>query len=403
MTLRVLIADKLPPAAQTRLQAAGFEVQADASLKGDSLTERLRSFKPHALIVRSTKVLAAHFEAGSCLQLVVRAGAGVNTIDLDAASGQGVYVSNCPGMNAVAVAELAMGHVINADRQIADNVAAFRAGQWQKKAFGKAGGGLKGRTLGVIGCGAIGQAVIARARAFEMEIVAWSPSLTDGKAKALGAQRVEDPVEVARQADFLTIHVALTPATRGFIGEGIFEAMKPGAVIINTARGEVLDEAALARAVAEKGIRAGLDVFCDEPSGDGDWRSELADLPGVYGTHHVAASTAQAQEAVADEACRIVEAWGATGEAPNCVNLAQVNPATHTLVIRHADEVGVLARVLNMLSEAQINVQQMENIIFSGDNGAACARLQIEGSPEADLLARLRDHPHVFDVSLKGI
>ena len=109
------------------------------------------------------------------------------------------------------------------------------------------------------------------------------------------------------------------------------------------------------------------------------------------------------QEAVADEACRIVEAWGATGEAPNCVNLAQVNPATHTLVIRHADEVGVLARVLNMLSEAQINVQQMENIIFSGDNGAACARLQIEGSPEADLLARLRDHPHVFDVSLKGI
>ncbi|MFN3197496.1 MAG: NAD(P)-dependent oxidoreductase [Bradymonadia bacterium] len=403
MATRVLIADKLPPAARTRLQSAGFEVQADASLKDESLLEALKGFQPAALIVRSTKVTAAHVEAASELQLVVRAGAGVNTIDLDAASSRGVYVSNCPGMNAVAVAELAWGHIINADRQIADNVSDLRQGQWRKKTYGKAGRGLKGRTLGVVGCGAIGKAVIARALAFEMDVFAWSPSLTPKKAKRLGVRYADDAVEVARQADVLTVHVALTPATRGFIGEAIFEAMRPGSILINTTRGEVLDEAALARAVREKGIRAGLDVFCGEPSSDGEWRTPLADMPGVYGTHHIAASTLQAQEAVADEACRVVEQWQSTGQAPNCVNLARVTPATHMLVVRHADEVGVLAHVLGALSAAQINVQQMENIIFSGDEGAACARVQVEGHPGETLVSEIKGHPHVLDVGVVEI
>ncbi|MGK0357937.1 MAG: D-3-phosphoglycerate dehydrogenase, partial [Bradymonadia bacterium] len=176
--MRVLLADRLPDAARLRLMGAGFTVHADATLSGDALRDALAAHQPDVLVVRSTKVTAAHLGATSGLQLVVRAGAGVNTIDLDAASALGVFVSNCPGMNAVAVAELTFGHILNADRRIAEQVADLRAGQWRKKAYGTLQGrGLKGRTLGVLGCGNIGRAVIARALAFEMEVIAWSPSL----------------------------------------------------------------------------------------------------------------------------------------------------------------------------------------------------------------------------------
>lgn len=397
--MRVLLADRLPDAARLRLMGAGFTVHADPTLSGDALRDALAAHQPDVLVVRSTKVTAAHLSATSGLQLVVRAGAGVNTIDLDAASALGVFVSNCPGMNAVAVAELTFGHILNADRRIAEQVADLRAGQWRKKAYGKVQGrGLKGRTLGVLGCGNIGRAVIARALAFEMDVIAWSPSLDAAKARDLGVTAASNPVEVARAADVLTIHLALTPTTRGLVGPAIFDALPTGAIVVNTSRGEVLCETALAEAIASKGIRAGLDVFANEPKADGDFDSAIAASAGVYGTHHTAASTAQSQEAVADEACRIVESWGATGEAINCVNLAVQTPATHQLVIRHADEVGVLAGVLAGLREDGINVQQMENMIFSGAQGAACARIQIEGTPSDAALDALRTDDRIFDI-----
>ncbi|MCA9547475.1 MAG: hydroxyacid dehydrogenase [Myxococcales bacterium] len=398
MAHRVLIADNLPDTARTRLQAAGLEVIADASLKDDALTAALKAHKPDALVVRSTKVRAEHLAAAASLQLVVRAGAGVNTIDMTAASARGIYVCNCPGTNSVAVAELTFGHLINADRQIADNVADLRAGRWAKKTYSKAGRGLKGRTLGVIGAGNIGREVITRAKAFDMRVVAWSQSQDRAAAVAAGAEWADSPVDVAREADALTVHVALVPATRGLIGEAIFDALRPGAIFINTSRGEVVDEAALAKAVREKGLRAGLDVFHDEPASDGAWQKDLVDLPGLYGTHHIGASTQQAQEAVADEACRIIEAWAFEGKALNCVNLARETPATHLLVVRHADRVGVLAGVLDVLRQANLNVQGMENIVFEGA-AAACARLQIEGTPDEAVLARLAEPAEVFDVT----
>ena len=397
---RILIADKLPPAAITRLQAADFAVHADPDLKETSLAAALTEHQPDVLIIRSTKVRAAHFEAGTGLQLVVRAGAGVNNVDLEAASARGVYVSNCPGMNAVAVAELAMGHILNADRRIADGVAALREGQWAKKVFAKGAAGLKGRTLGVIGAGAIGKAVIARAKAFEMNIAVWSLGWTDARAAALGVTNCATPVELARVSDVVTVHLALTPATRGMIGEGVFEAMRPGAIFVNTSRGPVVDEAALVKAVQTKGIRAGLDVFCDEPSVTGPWQSPVVGLDGVYGTHHIGASTDQAQDAVADEACRIIEMWASEGRAPNCVNLAAETPASHLLVVRHEDCVGVLATVLGVLREEAMNVQGMENEIFTGDAGAACARIQIEGEPSKVLVSTLSALPHVHAVTM---
>ena len=397
--LRVLIADKLPDSARTRLQQAGVEVLFDPALKDDALLDALEAHDPDVLVVRSTKVRAEHLGAARALQLVVRAGAGVNTIDLDAASGLGVYVSNCPGMNAVAVAELAFAHILNADRRVADAVADLRGGSWQKKATAKKARGLKGRTLGVIGLGSIGAEVVKRGRAFEMDVVAWSPSLDDARAEAMGIRRAPSVLDVAAQADVLTVHLALNPATRGFIGPAIFEKLKRGAIFVNTSRGEVVDEPALAKAVRDKKLLAGLDVFCGEPGADGDWSTPLMKLPGVYGTPHVGASTEQAQEAVADEAVRVILDWQATGSAPNCVNLAVRTAATHLLVVRHEDRVGVLARVLGLLREHSINVQTMENVIFSG-GGAACARIQVDQAPPAKALEALRAEEPIFDAKI---
>ena len=216
----VLIADMLPPLVQERLEMLGATVVVEPALKEQALETRLREVGPEVLLVRSTRVAANHIAAAPGLELVVRAGAGVNTIDLEAASARAVSVANCPGMNAIAVAELALGHILNADRRIADNVADLRAGQWRKKVYAKARG-LKGSTLGVIGAGAIARAVISRARAFEMRIACFAPELNPETADALGVIHCSSVMEVARQCSILTVHVPLSPHTRHLIDEDV--------------------------------------------------------------------------------------------------------------------------------------------------------------------------------------
>ncbi len=400
--MRILVADKLAPFVPGRLQDLGAIVTVDAKAEGESLSARIMEVDPDIVIVRSTKVEAAQVEAGGSLALVIRAGAGVNTIDLGTCSKRGVYVANCPGKNAAAVAELTIGHMVNLDRRIADNVASLRAHQWDKKRFGVARG-LRGRTLALLGCGQIGKEVIRRAQAFDMNIVAWGRSLSDADAAALGVTKAASPEAAVRDADVVSVHVALAKETRGRIGESVFAAMKPGAYFLNTSRAEVVDNDALLRAVNEKQIRCGLDVFPDEPSaGQASYQHALADHPNVYGTHHVGASTDEAEEAVGYEVLRIVQAYRDGSTIPNCVNLATRTPADHQLVVRHADRVGVLARVFGTLREADINIEDMQNIVFSGGH-AACARIGIVGSLTADALSKLEADPDIFSVSQIGI
>ena len=395
--LKVLIADKLPDAMRTRLQERDIQVFFEPTLGGEALVTALAAHDPDVLVVRSTKVPKAALQAARALQLIVRAGAGVNTIDLAEASERGVCVSNCPGMNAAAVAELAMAHLLNADRRVADGVASLRGGQWEKKVYSRQARGLKGRRLAVLGLGSIGVEVVQRARAFGMRVVAWSPSLTAARAEAIGAEYASSALQCARDADALSVHLALNPATHGFVGAAILGALRPGAILVNSSRGEVVDEQALAEQVRTRGLRAGLDVFCGEPGADGGWSSSLLELPGVYGTPHIGASTDQAQDAVADEALRVVLEWVATGAAPNCVNLAAETDASHLLVVRHRDEVGVLASVLGTLSQCGINVQGMENVLFSGGH-AACARIHIDGVIPPAAVESLAGLPPVYDV-----
>jgi D-3-phosphoglycerate dehydrogenase len=318
-----------------------------------------------------------------------------------ACSGRGIFVTNCPGKNAVAVAELTMGLILALDRRIPDGVADLRAGRWAKGRY-SAASGLKGRTLGIIGLGDIGKAVARRAAAFKMEVVAWSRSLTEEAAAEAGVRRVSTPEDVARAADVLSIHLALTRETNGLVGESVFSALKHGALFVNTSRAEVVDESALLRALDTKAIRAGLDVFAGEPSGnEGEFDSALAKHPSVYGTHHIGASTEEAQEAVGDEACRIIEAFRDQGRVLNGVNSLVRSAATHRVTVRHLDQVGVLASVLGVLREASINVQEMENVIFPG--GAAIARIQVSSGPGDVAIERLGGLPHVLDVSVVAL
>jgi D-3-phosphoglycerate dehydrogenase len=338
--------------------------------------------------------------AAGPLKLVVRAGAGYNTIDVAAASRRGIYVSNCPGKNSIAVAELAFGHLLSLDRLIPDNVAALREGKWNKSGFSKARG-VFGRTLGLIGLGKIGGEMIPRAKAFGLEVVAWSRSLDAAKAAALGVTAKPDPVAVAAASDIVSVHVALNPQTKGLLGAAFFDAMRPGAAFINTSRAEVVDQEALAAAVQNKRIRAGLDVFANEPTGgSGEFADAIVKLPGVYGTHHIGASTEQAQEAIAAETVRIIRVFQETGKVPNVVNLARSTPATCALVVRHLDRPGVLAGVLDAVSAAKINVQEMENIVFEGAE-AAVARINLERLPDAALLNQIRTaSAHILEISV---
>jgi D-3-phosphoglycerate dehydrogenase len=384
----VLIADKFEQSGREGLEALGCDVLFQPDLKDDSLIEAIGASKPDVLVVRGTKVTEPMLDAGP-VKLVVRAGAGYNTIDVAAASKRGIYVSNCPGKNSIAVAELAFALILALDRRIADNVIALRKGEWNKKEFSKARG-LYGRTLGLIGLGKIGQEMIPRARAFGMPVVAWSRSLTPERAAALSVEYKATPKEVAASSDIVSVHLALNPSTKSLINADLFGSMREGAYFINTARGDVVDQAALVEAIKTKGIRAGLDVFAKEPTASaGEFTDEIAHEEGVYGTHHIGASTDQAQEAIAAETVRIIREFKEKGKVPNVVNLARQTPATHRLVVRHLDRPGVLANVLEAIKAEQINVQEMENIVFEGA-AAAVARINLDNAPSQVTLDRVR-------------
>jgi D-3-phosphoglycerate dehydrogenase len=399
LKMKVLVADKFEQSGLDGLQALGCTVLYDPTLKEASLLDALRQHDPDVLIVRSTQVTEPMVNAANQLSLIIRAGAGVNTIDVAAASRRGIYVANCPGKNATAVAELAFGLILSLDRRIPDNVQQLREGRWNKKEFSEARG-LYGSTLGLIGLGNIGREMIPRAKAFGLRVIGWSRSLTPERAELMGVGYRASPLEVAREADIISVHVALTPETRQLCNRAFFEAMKPGAYFVNTARAEIVDEEALAWAVREKGIRAGLDVFEGEPTAaEGHFENPLVQLPYVYGTHHIGASTQQAQEAIAAEVVHIVRTYLETGHVPNVVNLATHTPAQYLLVVRHLDRVGVLAHVFDCLREAGINVQETENVVFEGAE-AAVARIQLDSEPPAETLNAIRAHEAIFSAVL---
>jgi D-3-phosphoglycerate dehydrogenase len=401
--MRILIADKFSEHGLEVLRGLGHDVIDEPGLGAEKLPGALERTRAEVLVVRSTLVTEAAFAAGAALSLVIRAGAGVNNIDLEAASRRGVFVSNCPGKNAIAVAELAFGLILALDRRIVDATNDLAAGRWNKKKYGK-GEGVYGRRLGLVGYGAISRELASRARAFGMRVATYDPFVDREHAEARKVQVCETLEDLLRTSQIVSVHVPYRESTRHMIGARELALMPDGALLIHTARGGVVDDRALAEAVTSGRIRAGLDVFEDEPEeGEGPFEHPLRGVKGVYGTPHIGASTEQASEAIATETVRIIREFAERGAVPNVVNLDTQHAGHYTLVVRHLDRVGVLASILQSLRKHQLNVQNMHNVVFKGKQGAASATIVVENEPSAELLDDIRSHEAVLGVDLRSV
>ncbi len=385
--MKILIADSFPQSYVSEISNLGVEVQYKPKLKAEELAANIGDAS--ILIVRSTEVHADCINGGKDLSLIIRAGAGVNTIDVKAANARGIYVANCPGKNSVAVAELTMALLLSLDRRIVENVTDLHSGKWNKSEYSKADG-VFGKTIGIIGVGQIGREVITRAKAFGLRVIAWSRSLTPEKAERLEIEYAPSVEALVPQCDIISVHVALKPETRNIINKNIIHLMKPGTVFLNTSRAEVVDETALHDAVAAGSVKVGADVFSNEPEEkSGPYSHPLASMPGVYGTHHIGASTNQAQNAVAAEVVSIINDYIHQGSVRNWVNRAKKTAAHWQLVVRHFDKPGVLANVLEDLKTSKINVQEVENVIFEGQQ-TACCTMKLDARPAEDVISGIR-------------
>ncbi len=399
--MRLLIADKLHPRAIEELRTLPLEVIYEPELTRESLETSLAGVG--ILVVRSTEVTAAAIENAKQLNLIVRAGAEFRTIDVRAASKRGIYVANCPGRNAAAVAELVFGLMLSLDRRIPDAVASLRAGKWERQEYGKAEG-LHGRTLGVVGLGAIGREVAQRARAFGLNVVGWSRSLNQARATELGIAHAASLHELATRSQILTLHIALNDRTRHIVNRRVIELLPERAMLINTARADLVDHAALFEAVDKRGLRVGLDVFPDEPRGTRTFPGPdfLRSYPSggvVYGTPHIAAATDQAQLSIAAEAVRIIRSFMIDATVPNVVNVSSSTAARFQLVIRMMDKVGTFANVLAVLKRHGINVEEVSNTVFEG-GVAACAKLRLQSRPTEACLAEIKAFDEVLHVGV---
>jgi D-3-phosphoglycerate dehydrogenase len=398
--VQILFADDIRASHLQDLRQLGHEVIVEPSLGADDLVERLGGID--VLVVRSTKVTAEAIAAADRLGLIVRAGAGTDNIDIASASDHGVYVCNVPGRNAVAVAELTMGLMLAIDRQIPNSVADLRDGTWNKGRYSDADG-LYGKTMAIIGLGDIGLAVAERARAFGLTVVSLRrehrSANVQARIRSIGVRLVDTIDELLAGADIVSLHVPKSPDTQGLVDADFLAKLKPGAVLLNTSRGDVVDEAALLTALDGGDLRAGLDVWPNEPGRkSGTFTSTLAAHPRVVGTHHIGASTDQAQESVAEGTVEVIEAY-LQGEIVNCVNLNTKPSGTTCLTIRHLDRVGVLAQIFAVLRSHGLNVQQMQNQVFAGGR-AAVATINVAGGPTSDIIEQLCEIDEVLDASL---
>lgn len=394
MKIKVLVADKFPDKYIQQMKDLDLEVIYNPKLGEKDLPEA--AIDADIIVVRSTVVNEETINSGKKLNLIIRAGSGVNNINIAAANKKGIYVANCPGMNAVAVAELAMGMMIAVDRFIPDNVSDFNKGVWNKDKYSK-GKGLKGKTLGLIGIGKIGEEVAKRALAFDMNVYGIKRNIA--KIDGVQVKDLSEMEQILPLCDIVSIHLPATPQTKGLFNKQMFSYMKNGAFLINTSRQDIVIEEDILEAIKEKNIRYACDVFKGEPEAkSGEVTSKLQNNPNIYVTHHIGASTEQAQNAVADETISIISQYIQNGIIKHWVNRAKIIDAPYQLIVKHYDKPGVLASIFDLLKDGDINVEEVENVIFDGGIAASCT-LKLNKTATTDMLKKMNENQNVIYVS----
>ncbi len=399
---RVLVLDQFGQHGIDGLRSAGCDAIFNPLLTHTTLEQAVRDVEPDILVAQSTSITERVLCASEKLGLVVCTGASTDIVDIDAASRHGIFVAHCPGRSAAAVAELAWAFILGCDRQIVDSVNALRDGSWSDAHLADASG-LAGRTLGIVGLGQVGQEIARRGGAFGMHVVAWSRHITEERCDALGIDYCANLVNLAKLSDVVSVSVSVNEDSEGLLGEKFFNALRPGATVVNTSLGRVVNQSALSNAVRTKGIRAGLDLH--EYSKSPESRSALGDLvkqPGVYGTMRSGAATSQAREAVDHEVVRVIRQWLDHGTVGGCVNRTTQSSAVTLIHVRHLNRPGALAGIFDVIGKAGINVEEMENVICAGGD-AAIARIHLNQTPTERNISMIRGAPHVLGVSVQAI
>lgn len=398
--MKILVACEMPEAALGELRELGLEVVHEPGLSADDLQENLVDVA--ILIVGKVRVSQDAIATGKTLQMIVRAGDLTSNIALDEASAAGIFVTHCPDKDAQATAELTFGLILALDRRIVENTVALRAGKWTRSEFLDARG-LAGRTLGVLGGGETGWQVARRARAFEMNVVAWSPTLTPEEAERREVEFCNWPRELARKSDIVTIHAPPTEEPDRLVDAEFLENMRTGAYLVHVGYSGAIDEIALGDAIERRQLRVALDVFSSEPGIDGGkFRSRLLERPGVIGTQHIGSETEQVRQAISDEVIRIVRTFLVSGEVLHCVNLCERSPATWQLVVRVRDQVGVMAAILEAVRADGINAEEISSRVFRGAKAAWCT-IALDERPSTEALECIRELNDVLHLDLRAV
>jgi D-3-phosphoglycerate dehydrogenase len=394
--MRLLLADELDQGPLEELSLLGVELSYQPDLTPSTLPDALEGV--HLLVVRSTPVPADVIEGARELSVIIVAGEDVSRIDLAAASARGIYVANCPGKTAAAVAEITFALILALDRKLVDATVDLRAGRWEQARY-QGAAGIEGRRIGIAGLGSVGRRVLKCARAFGMQPFVWSRSLTPARAARLDVGYCASLEQLAARSEVLSIHLPLRPDTRGIVDRAVLAALPDEAIVIHTAHPAIVDYEALRELAGRKRFRVGLDVYPTERS---PWGRFLEEGPGnglVYGTPYIGGSTRQADTATAREVSRIVRAFLTEEEVPNVINVCRSTPARFSVVLRMKDQVGVLANALNVIKRHGINVEECTNTVFDGAK-AGCIKLRVSGRPTEACLQEISAFDEVLYVDV---
>lgn len=398
--MKVLIACELPSAARDELGGLGSEARYTPDLTPEALPAQMTGVG--ILVVGGLRVSAEAVNRNAGLQMIVHAGAGPGNIAVDEASAQGVFISHCPERNTHAVAELIFAFMLALDRQIVAQTEVLRSGRWARSEFLNARG-LAGRTLGLLGCGRVGREVIRRARAFDMHVAVWSPTLTPERAAELGVEFCQWPRELARASQVVAVLAGAEAGPQHLVDAAFLEHLAPGSALIHVGHPSAVDEAAVIQAIDKRQLRVAIDSHNLAPAADtAKFKSRLLQAPGVIGTHHVAGYTEQSREAIAEEVVRVVRTFLVSGEVLNCLNLAERSPARWQLLLRVRDQVGVMASILDAIRADGINAEELSARVFSGAR-AAFILIALDERPSAEAVNAIRAIPDVLHLELRAM